>query len=266
MDLPGVTSYRSAAGRGDLALAPGETLVSGGTWLFSEPQPGTTGLVDLTGLDWPAWERTAEGLRLAATCTVEELLAIPAGELGTAADLVRFCADALVMSFKVQHLATLGGNVCLALPAGAMTSLLVALDATAVVWTPEGGERRQPVADLVTGVCRTTLEHGEVLRALEVPASSFAETYAFRRASLAPLGRSAVLLVARRTPADVVLSLTAATTRPVLVELYPHDWPYQLPRALDAVDCWHQDAHGAADWRAAMAGRLAAECLEEVRR
>ena len=47
-------------------------------------------------------------------------IAIPDGVLGTAADLARRCAEALLMSFKVQHVATVGGNLCLALPAGAM--------------------------------------------------------------------------------------------------------------------------------------------------
>ncbi len=266
MDLPAVTSYRVAAGREDLALADGETLVAGGTWLFSERQPGTTGLVDLLGLGWPPWERTDEGLRISATCTIEELLSVPAEELGTAAGLVRSCADAFLMSFKIQHLATVGGNLCLALPAGAMISLLVALDATVVVWTSDGGERREAVTTFVTGVRSTTLAPGEVLRALEIPMSSLRHDYAFRRSALAPLGRSAVVVVARRTPADIVLTLTAATTRPTVIELAPHDWPYQLRRALDAIDCWHEDAHGAVDWRMAMSARLAAECLEEVRR
>ena len=47
VDLNTVTSYRFATSRADLALAPGEKVLGGGTWLFSEPQPDVTGLVDL---------------------------------------------------------------------------------------------------------------------------------------------------------------------------------------------------------------------------
>jgi xanthine dehydrogenase FAD-binding subunit len=83
-----VVTYRRAAARNDLTLADGERFLSGGTWLFSEPQPGTTGLVDLTGLGWTPWERTDQGLLLAATCTVEELLAVPVKALGRASELV----------------------------------------------------------------------------------------------------------------------------------------------------------------------------------
>ena len=264
MDLLEVTSWRAARERRDLVLAPGERVVAGGTWLFSEPQPGTTGLVDLSSLGWPPWERTEGGLRIAATCTIEQLLAIPEEGLGSAAGLVRSCADAFLMSFKIQHLATVGGNLCLALPAGAMISLFVALDATAVVWTAEGGERRERVSDFVTGLRTTTLAPGEVLRAVEVPAASLDDRYAFRRLSLAPLGRSSVVVVARRPETDLVLTLTAATSRPVVLDLDPADWPYELEQALAGVDCWYDDAHGAGDWRAGMARLLAGQCLTEV--
>jgi len=44
VDLHTVSSYRRARYRGDLALAPGETLLAGGTWLFSETQPHVTRL------------------------------------------------------------------------------------------------------------------------------------------------------------------------------------------------------------------------------
>jgi CO/xanthine dehydrogenase FAD-binding subunit len=264
MDLNTVTSFRRAERRDDLVLRAGETVVSGGTWLFSEPQTSTTGLVDLTSLGWTPWERTEDGLTIAATCTVQQLLDIPAEVIGSAHQLVRQCADAFLMSFKVQHVATVGGNVCLALPAGAMISLLVALDATAVVWTPDGGERRQPVSELVTGVQSTTLAPGEVLRAVEVPAASLAAPYAFHRLALTPLGRSSVVVIARRLAGDLVLSLTAATRRPVVVDLDPADWPYELQQALAGVDCWYDDPHGAADWRAGMTRLLAGQCLAEV--
>ncbi len=47
MDLPGVTEIadpRTAAWR------DGDAWLAGGTWLFSEPQPGVTRLLDLTAL------------------------------------------------------------------------------------------------------------------------------------------------------------------------------------------------------------------------
>ena len=75
MDITSVTSYRAARTRADLALAPGEVVMAGGTWLMSELQPETTGFVDLTTLGWPDLEITDAGLRIGATCTIARLLA-----------------------------------------------------------------------------------------------------------------------------------------------------------------------------------------------
>ncbi|GAB2876212.1 FAD binding domain-containing protein [Nocardioides pacificus] len=277
MDLGTVTSLRPARSRADLVLAPGETLLAGGTWLFSEPQPLTTGLVDLTALGWPAWEHVGAGegrrLRVAATCTIEQLLAVPPVVLGPASRIVRECAEALLMSFKVQHTATVGGNLCLALPAGSMISLMTALDAEVVVWTPHGGERREPVATFVTGPGRTTLAPGEVLRAVDVPAASLDPRRtlrtAFRKIALSPIGRSSAVVTGRLTSrGDIHLVVTASTERPLRLA-DPGLRPGQsleavLAELLSTVDCWFDDPHGPRDWRRAVTATLAVEVCEEL--
>ena len=266
MDLGTVTSFRRATTRGDLRLEPGEALLGGGTWLFSEPQVDTSGLVDLTTLGWTPWEVLDDGsLRIAATCTIAELLAVPDDVLGAAHALVRACAEAFLMSFKIQHVATVGGNLCLALPAGAMISLATGLGGEAVVWTPDGAERREPVGSFVRGVGATSLAAGEVLRAVDLPAASLEHRTAMRRASLAPYGRSSALVVARRTPDALLVVITAATTRPVVLELSASPTDGEVAAAIGAVDCWHTDHHGAADWRAAVTGLLATEACEALR-
>lgn len=249
MDLLEVTSYRRARSRSDLALAPGEMLLAGGSWVFSEPQPGVTGLVDLTALGWPDLEELADGgLRLSATCPVAVLR-----EVGPA--LLRECADALLMSFKVQAVATVGGNLCLALPAGAIACLGATLGGEVVVWCPDGGERRVPAADFVLDVGRTALAPGEVVRALDLPGWALAAPTAVRRASLARVGRSGVLVAGARGPAGVRVCISAATRRPVVVG---------STAEVAEVDCWYDDPHGAPDWRAAVAQRYVAEVLAEL--
>jgi CO/xanthine dehydrogenase FAD-binding subunit len=251
MDLVTVTSHRAARGREDLALAPGEALLAGGTWLFSEPQPEVSGLVDLTTLGWPDWESLPGVLRIGATCTVERALAAPWGE---ATSLVRASADSFLMSFKVQHVATVGGNLCLALPAAAMVSLAVALGATVVIWTPDGGSREQLVVDFVTGAGTTTLAPGEVIRAIDVPTAALSLPSAFRRASLTPLGRASAVVVGSGSR----LTVSASTTRPVVLSLD------DLDAGLAAIDCWYDDPHGPADWRAHVTGVLAREVRAEL--
>ncbi|QWC84341.1 FAD binding domain-containing protein [Nocardioidaceae bacterium] len=259
MDLHPVERFRTARTRDDLTLAPGETLLGGGTWLFSEPQPAVTGLVDLTMLGWePVEHRDDGGVRLAATCPVATVRA-----LGPA--VCREAADALLMSWKVAEVATVGGNICLGLPAGAMTSLTAGLGGTALVWAADGMERELPVLDLVVGDGRTALAPGEVLRAVDLPPGWDDESaVAWRRASLTDAGRSAAVVVGRRTSAGPVVTVTASTPRPVVVR-EPAD-PAALEQAVTGPGGpgWFDDVHGAPDWRAAVTARLVAEVVEEL--
>jgi CO/xanthine dehydrogenase FAD-binding subunit len=150
------------------------------------------------------------------------------------------------MSFKVQHAATVGGNLALGLPAGAMISLLSALDGQALIWTPRG-ERVERVTDLVVDEGRTTLLPGEVIRAIDVPAEALRRTYLHRRIALTEHGRSSVVVIGRS--GDRRLTVTAATARPVHVS---------SPADLGDL-AWFDDPHGAADWRESQTRRLAAE-------
>ena len=262
MDLVDVETLRRPGADRDLGLRPGERYLAGGTWLFSEPQRGVTGLVDLTSLGWPAWESLPDGsLRLSATCTIAELRQVPWPKQSTAL-LARQCADALLMSWKIQYAATLGGNVALGLPAGAMTSLLAGLDAVAVMGSP-AGERRLPVAELVTGAGTTALAEGEVIRAFDVPAASLAARTAFRRHALTELGRSAALVVGRTTADGLVVTVTASTPTPVVLTGTTLD---ELDRAVGSITAWHDDVHGAPDWRAAITRSAVTEVAEELLR
>ncbi|MFJ4220412.1 FAD binding domain-containing protein [Curtobacterium luteum] len=264
MDLVTVRTVRTPSHRDQLVLAPGERPLGGGTWLFSEEQPGLTGLVDLTTLGWPDVERSDDVLTIAATCTIAALQRVDPEPDWLAWSLVGRCANALLASFKVWNVATVGGNVGVALPAGAMIALLVTLDAEAVVWTPSGGERRTPVAALVTGVRELALEDGEVIRAFAVPTSALRARTASRRTSLSPHGRSGALVTARWDDDGFVLVVTAATPRPLVLR-----WPavpdaVSVRAAMDAHDDWYDDPHGSPDWRRGVSTRFALELRDEA--
>jgi len=264
MDLVTVRTVRTPSHRDDLALAPGEQPLAGGTWLFSEEQPGLTGLVDLTTLGWRDTERTPDGLRIAATCTIAALRRVVPEDDWAAWPLVDRCANALLASFKVWNQATVGGNVAVALPAGAITALLVTLDATAEVWTPDGGERRVPVAELVTGPRTTDLAPGEVIRAFDVPRAALASTTGFRRVSLSPHGRTGALVTARWSSTDFVLVVTGATPRPLVLRFPAAPTAEEVDARLAAHDDWYDDPHGSPDWRRAVSRRFAAELVHEA--
>ena len=265
MDLITVRETRVALTRDDVRFAPGERPLGGGTWLFSEEQPGLTGLVDLTMLGWQPVVETAETLSIAATCTIAELARIPARDDWPAHPLFAQTANSLLASFKIWNIATVGGNICTSLPAGPMTSLAAALDATAVVWATDGTDRRLPVADLVTGDRQNLLLHGEVLRAVEIPAASLEARTGFRRIALSPLGRTGTLVIARLDASgEAVFTVTGGTTRPGVLRFDGLPSSAELADAVGGIGEWFTDAHGAADWRRAMSVLFADELREEL--
>ncbi|MEN0103767.1 MAG: FAD binding domain-containing protein [Curtobacterium sp.] len=264
MDLVTVRTVRTPSHRDELALDPGERPLAGGTWLFSEEQPGLTGLVDLTTLGWPDVERSPGTLTIAATCTIASLLRFAPDDDWRAWPLVDQCANALLASFKVWNAATVGGNVAVGLPAGAMTALLCTLDAIAVVWTPSGGSRRLPVAELVRGVRTLDLGPGEVIRAFEVPTAALRATTGYRRVALSPHGRSGALVTARWDASGFVLVVTAATPRPLVLRSTTVPSAAELDAAMAAHDDWYDDPHGSPDWRRAVSTRFAHELRDDA--
>ena len=254
MDLVTVQSARVARERGDLELAPGETVIGGGTWLYSEQQEAT-GVVDLLGLGWEPVTRTDDALIIAATCTIETVRGI--------GEFFQQCADSLLASWKIQRVATIGGNIALSLPAGPMTSLAVALDAALLLWTATG-ERRVAASSFVTGVRTNILAPGEVVRAIEIPLASLHRT-AFRRIALSPLGRTGTLVTGRRDASGLtVVSVTGGTTRPHRLAFDAPPSAAEVAASVDTIDDWYRDAHGSPDWRRAMSLAFAEEVRQEL--
>ena len=73
-----------------------------------------------------------------------------------------------VGSPQMRNAGTVGGNIGTASPAGDGLPVLGALDAT-VVLARRDGERRLPLAEVITGVKKTVIEPGEVIRQIRVP-------------------------------------------------------------------------------------------------
>ena len=253
----------------------GDAWLAGGTWLFSEPQPHLDRLVDLNDLRWPALTVSDEGLDIAATCTIAQLdhLALNAGDTlpgpqWRALPLIGQCCRAFLASFKIWKAASVGGNLCMSLPAGPMISLTSALDGICTIWAPDGSERRVAAVDFVTGPQRNVLMPGELLRGILLPASALARRTAFRQLSLAPHGRSAVLLIGTSGAGrPFTLTVTASTTKPV--QLAFDDWPSadalreRIARDIPLAQ-YHTDVHGARDWRRRMTLQLADEIRAEL--
>lgn len=269
MDITTVSTYRFARTRADLVLAPGEAVLAGGTWLMSEPQPHTIGFVDLSTMGWTPIETDATGLRIAATCTIAELVAWARGDEApaewTALSIVSEAANALLASFKIWNTATVGGNICRSFAAGSMISLAVALDGVAEIWEPGGGTRHLGVAELITGNGTNALGPGEVLRSVRLPASALRSRALLRKIALAEHGRSGAVVTGRVDESgESVFVVTAATRTPQVLRFDRLPDAGALAAVVRDARGYDSDPLGAADWRRATSAVLAEDIRREL--
>jgi CO/xanthine dehydrogenase FAD-binding subunit len=270
MDLNRVKEFYQPT---SLAAVPkwqeGFAWLAGGTWLFSEPQPSVRALIDLDTLAWPPLQVLPEGLAISSTCKIAELKAFRGPSEWKAALLIPDCCRALLASFKIWNTASVGGNICMALPAGAMISLTAALEGVATIWTLEGGSRDVPIVDFVTGNHRNVLAPSELLRSIFLPATALRKRYVFRRFSLTSMGRSSVFVIGTLCPITGALriTITASTVRPIALEFDYYPDSVELATALEenvSPDLYFDDAHGTAEHRRHLTSYYAEEIRIEL--
>jgi CO/xanthine dehydrogenase FAD-binding subunit len=268
MDLNTIEEIaRLNPGDGTVDWRDGDAWLAGGTWLFSEPQPHLRRLIDLHGLGWEPLTVSDRGLEIAATCQIAKLVALNPPAEWTAAPLIGECCHAFLSSFKIWNTATVGGNVCMSLPAGPMISLTVALEGICKILNRDGGERRVPVEDFVTGNHKNVLQPGDLLRSIELPASALRKRTCFRRISLTHLGRSTALLAGTLDPQDGVFMLTvsASTERPHRLKFPKLPNPDDLRARLEhEIPKFFDDVHGTPEYRKHMTLYLAEQIRSEL--
>src|SRR5271165_4878983 len=269
MDLNTIDAIAHPRTRAQLPVwTAGDAWLAGGTWLFSEPQVHLSRLIDLADLKWPPLEVDAAGLTIAATCTIAQLDALAYPPDWLAAPLINQCCRAFLASFKIWKTATVGGNLCMSLPAGPMISLTSALDGICTIWGADGSERKVAVLDFVTGNQRNVLATGELLRQIDIPLAALKRRSAFRQISLTPIGRSAALLIGSvAADGGLLLTVTASTKRPVRFSFGKMPEPRELSEAiLQGIGDgdYHNDVHGKPFWRKHMTLRIAEEIRTEL--
>ena len=269
MDLNTIAEVRRITGNRDedFDWREGDSWLAGGTWLFSEPQPHLRRLLDLQGFDWEPLVVDEQGLQISPTCTIAQLEALEAPPEWSAAPLIHQCCHAFLASFKVWNTATVGGNICMSLPAGPLISLTVALEGVYTIRLRDGGERRVAAEEFVTGNHQNILQPGDLLRSIYLPVSALRKQTCFRRMSLTHLGRSTALLVGTLSPQDgtFMLTVSASTVRPIRLSFDEVPDARSLRERLRetiADSMYHDDVHGAPDYRK----HLTFHFGEEIRR
>ncbi|WP_201361859.1 FAD binding domain-containing protein [Dictyobacter formicarum] len=254
MDLNTIKEVKRPGSVDTVIWRDGCAWLAGGTWLFSEPQLNVDTLIDLETLHWPALHASEGGLDIAATCSIAELDRFVAPPQWLAAPLIGECCRSLLASFKIWNTATVGGNICMSLPAGPMISLTVALEGVYTLW-PRGALPRQILAaDFVTGNHANVLQPGELLRSIHLPTTALTRRFAFRRLSLTHLGRSAVLLIGTQNihEGDLLITVTAATTQPVQLRFAQMPTADELRHCIDVTipdSLYFDDVHGSPAYR-----------------
>ena len=271
MNLNTITEVRRVTGNGDedLDWREGDSWLAGGTWLFSEPQPHLRRLLDLQGFGWEPLVVSEQGLQISSTCTIAQLDALEAPPEWMAAPLIRQCCRAFLASFKVWNTATVGGNICMSLPAGPMISLTVALEGIYTLQLRDGGERRVAAEEFVTGNNQNILEPGDLLYSIELPIGALRKQTSFRRMSLTHLGRSTALLIGTLSPQDgtFMLTVSASTKRPVRLSFDQVPDARSLRERLHETipdSMYHDDVHGAPDYRKHLTHHFAEEIRDEL--
>lgn len=149
------------------AEQPGATLLAGSTDVGVEinvrhTRPGTLLAIDRLE-ELRSLRVAADHVEIGAALTLSEAERSLAGRIPLLAQLFPQFASRLV-----RNSATLGGNLGTGSPIGDSAPVLLALDASLVLFSTRG-ERVVPLAEYFTGYRQTVREPGELLRAVRVP-------------------------------------------------------------------------------------------------
>jgi CO/xanthine dehydrogenase FAD-binding subunit len=198
------------------ALADGARPVAGGTDLVVGARQGKSPLpesiVAIHRLEELRGLASEDGrLRLGALVTHAEIAADPAirERLTALAD-----ASAIVGSHATRAQGTVGGNVMNASPAMEIGGPLIVFGAEAALRSTSG-ERRVPVAELLTGPGATAAAADELLTAVEVPlpsegtGSCYARLEYRRQMEIAVVGATAAITLVGGTVEQARVAITA---------------------------------------------------------
>jgi len=176
--------------------APGARLLAGGTDLLVDLKTGrlsTRHVVSLSRIDALRGVSETDGfLRIGALTTITQVSDSPIVRKrhGALLDATRRMAAP-----QVRNLATIGGNIASAVPCADLPPILMAMNASVVLWSPRG-EREVPLHEFFIGPRETVRRDDEVLTAVLVPKPSPGFGAAYERFGLRDGNTIAVAAVA----------------------------------------------------------------------
>lgn len=252
--------------------------LAGGTWLFSEPQPDIKTLVDIQSLGWNEIEfinppnPSCEGelLAIGATCPLIKLIEYPWLSEYIAVESFRGAINALSASLKVVNIATVGGNICLALSVGTLAPLMVALNASYEIWNRQGKSQIVKAKNFQIGSCQTILQSGELLRRVLIPVENLKWKVDYKRFGIAASDPALAIVVSAYNSVEKKLRLVIAASviAPVLLE-FEGDLETSLNCGFNYVASLEninfiEDVKASAVYRREITRILIKQCLEQL--
>ena len=148
----------------------GYAWLAGGTWLFSEPADRHRHAHRSRVAQLALARGVGDGLEIAATCTGRGARPVRSRRrTGSRRRCFAHCCRAFLASFKIWNEATVGGNICMSLPAGPMISLTAALEGRCTLWPRERSRGEVAASISSPAITRTSSQPGELLRNILLP-------------------------------------------------------------------------------------------------
>lgn len=266
MDLHAIEDYIRPATLAEVgSWGSDRAWLAGGTWLFTEAQPHLKKLIDVSEIGGSAIAITDEGLTIGAATVLSQLEQVNYPATWTGVEALQGAVRELA-SFKIHHVATVGGNLCLAIPAGTFAPAMVLLDATYDLLALDGSSRAIPAIAFQTGVKQTVLRPGELLHQIRIAKENLdGWRVDYRRICVATAGLAIAIVVSAYHPATnrTRLAIGAAFTCPILLAFEGLPSVAELTSRLEEQN-FLSDSLATAEYRRQVTQVLMARSLAEV--
>ncbi|OUL29569.1 FAD binding domain-containing protein [Nostoc sp. 106C] len=257
MDLPNIQNYLCPDNFENITNWGNDwSWLAGGTWLFSEPQPQLKVLVDIQHLGWSEIEVQGDYLIIGAACPLIKLIEYPWLAEWTAVKSLKSAVSALAASLKVINVATVGGNICLALSVGTLAPLMVALGASYEIWNINKERRQVAAKDFQIGSRQTILQPGEILRRVLIPLPNLTWQVNYQRLSIAANDPALAIVVTAKTHQQIRCVIAASVVAPRLLEFESIEVLKKQYLSLLEKENFIEDARASASYRQEMTAVL----------
>jgi CO/xanthine dehydrogenase FAD-binding subunit len=132
----------------------------------SGPKINVINLSNLDSPDFTSVQNTDNSVRIGSLVTAGEI--VKNNDIKERYPVLHKAANTLA-SKQIRQVATVGGNICTASPAGDIATALVALEAVCEILSSKNEIREVPICDFMIGVRKTTLKKNEILRSVILP-------------------------------------------------------------------------------------------------